>query len=422
MAASDFIVFGAPRIEQSEIDEVVRCLESGWIGTGPRVAQFEREFARYKDVASAAAVSSCTAAMHLSVLAAGIGEGDEVITTPMTFCATVNAVVHAGATPVLADVDPHTMNIDPAQIEARITPRTKALLPVHFAGRPCDMDALADIATRHGLKMIEDCAHAIETEYHSRKAGTFGDFGCFSFYATKNVTTGEGGMVLTRSEEDLARIKMLALHGMSKDAWKRFSDEGYKHYFVVETGFKYNMMDLQAALGIHQLRRVESNWQRRQQIWETYNEAFVDLPLDLPAESDPETRHGYHLYTILIDEARAGISRDAFLETMTACGVGVGVHYLSIPEHPVYQEKFAWQPEDYPNAMHIGRQTVSLPLSAKLTDAEVTRVIEAVHTALNGENRDRKSAITGSGLDDASQLSERFGSLREGVLAFDEGT
>lgn len=382
MSVSDFIVFGAPRIEQSEIDEVVRCLESGWIGTGPRVAQFESEFASYKGVPYAAAVSSCTAAMHLSVSAANVSAGDEVITTPMTFCATVNAIIHAGATPVLADIDPRTMNIDPMQIEARITPRTKALLPVHFAGRACNMDALVDIAARHGLKVIEDCAHAIETEYHGRRAGTFGDFGCFSFYATKNVTTGEGGMVLTRSEEDLARIKMLALHGMSKDAWKRFSDEGYKHYYVVETGFKYNMMDLQAALGIHQLRRVESNWQRREQIWKTYNEAFADLPLDLPAEPDPETRHAYHLYTILIDEARTGIRRDAFLDAMTAGGVGVGVHYLSIPEHPVYREKFAWQPEDYPNAMRIGRQTVSLPLSAKLTDAEVARVIEAVHAAL----------------------------------------
>ena len=382
MTASDFIVFGAPSIEQREIEEVVRCLESGWIGTGPRVAQFEREFATYKGLAAAAAVSSCTAAMHLSVLAAGIGEGDEVITTPMTFCATVNAVVHAGATPVLADVDPRTMNIDPAQVEARITSRTKALLPVHFAGRPCNMDALSEIAARHGLKMIEDCAHAIETEYRGRKAGTFGDFGCFSFYATKNVTTGEGGMVLTRNQEDLARIKMLALHGMSKDAWKRFGDEGYKHYFVVETGFKYNMMDLQAALGIHQLRRVESNWRRRQQIWEIYNEAFADLPLDLPAEPNPETRHAYHLYTILIDEGRAGISRDAFLEAMTACGVGVGVHYLSIPEHPVYQQKFAWHPEDYPNAMRIGRQTVSLPLSAKLTDEDIKRVIASVRETL----------------------------------------
>lgn len=391
MSASNFIVFGSPKIEREEIDEVVRCLESGWIGTGPRVAQFEKEFAAYKEQPHAAAVSSCTAAMQISVLAAGLGEGDEVITTPMTFCATVNAIIHSGATPVLADVDPRTMNIDPAAVEARITPRTKALLPVHFAGRPCNMDALSDIATRYGLKLIEDCAHAIETEYRGRKAGTFGDFGCFSFYATKNVTTGEGGMVLTRDEEDLARIKMLALHGMSKDAWKRFSDEGYKHYFVVETGFKYNMMDLQAALGIHQLRRVESNWQRREEIWKAYNEAFADLPIGLPAEPEPDTRHAYHLYTILIDEARAGISRDSFLDAMTAGDIGVGVHYLSVPEHPVYHERFGWQPEDYPKAMRIGRQTASLPLSAKLTDAEVSRVIKVVQSTLNVRSKGRRT-------------------------------
>lgn len=391
---SDFIVFGAPKIEQDEIDEVVRCLESGWIGTGPRVARFEREFALYKGQPFAAAVNSCTAAMHLSVLAAGIGEGDEVITTPMTFCATVNAIVHAGATPVLADVDPLTMNIDPAEVEARITPRTKAILPVHFAGRAANMDALMEIAARHGLKIIEDCAHAIETEYHDRKAGTFGDFGCFSFYATKNVTTGEGGMVLTRNEEDLARIKMLALHGMSKDAWKRFSDEGYRHYYVVEAGFKYNMMDLQAALGIHQLRRVESNWRRREEIWRQYNEAFAGWPVTLPAEPEPDTRHAYHLYTILIDEARAEITRDEFLNAMTANNIGVGVHYLSIPEHPVYQDKFGWQPEDYPHAMRTGRQTVSLPLSAKLTDLEVSQVIEVVQGTLSAK---RGKAQSGKG-------------------------
>ena len=383
MPSSDFIVFGAPRIERDEIDEVVRCLESGWIGTGPRVARFEKEFAAYKGTSLAAAVSSCTAAIHLSVLAAGIGSGDEVITTPMTFCASVNSIVHAGATPVLADVDPLTMNIDPAEVEAHITPNTKAILPVHFAGRPANMDALTDIARRHGLKIIEDCAHAIETEYRGRPAGTFGDFGCFSFYATKNITTGEGGMVLTRNEDDLARIKTLALHGLSKDAWKRFSDEGYKHYFVVETGFKYNMMDLQAALGIHQLQRVERNWRRREEIWQQYNEAFAGLPLTLPAEPEQDTRHAYHLYTVLVDQERAGISRDEFLHAMTAANVGVGVHYLSIPEHPVYQDKFEWQPEDYPNAMRIGRQTVSLPLSAKLTDAEVTQVIQIVQATLN---------------------------------------
>jgi dTDP-4-amino-4,6-dideoxygalactose transaminase len=391
---NDFITFGAPQIEQDEIDEVVRCLESGWIGTGPRVAQFEGEFAAYRGVLHAAAVSSCTAAMHLSVLAAGIGEGDEVITSALTFCATVNAIIHAGATPVLADVDQRTMNIDPAEVESRITPRTKAILPVHFAGRPCNMDALLDIAQRHGLLIIEDCAHAIESEYHGSKAGTFGDFGCFSFYATKNVTTGEGGMVVTRKEKDLARIKMLALHGLSKDAWKRFSDEGYKHYFVVETGFKYNMTDLQASLGIHQLRRVEANWLRREEIWQQYNEALVDLPLTLPALPEPDTRHAYHLYTVLIDQERNETNRDKFLRWMTARGIGVGVHYLSLPEHPVYQERFGWQPEDCPKAMRIGRQTVSLPLSAKLTDIEVRRVIDAVRTVLGAERRWQERAMS----------------------------
>ena len=258
-----FLVFGSPLIGEPEISEVVETLRSGWIGTGPRVAQFERDFAAYQGVKQAVAVNSCTAALHLSLVAAGIGPGDEVITTAMTFCASVNAIIHAGGTPVMADVDPHTMNIDPAQVAARITPRTRALLPVHFAGRPCDMDALGELARRHNLKLIEDCAHGIETEYHGRRAGTFGDFGCFSFYVTKNVITGEGGMVLAARDADADRIKILALHGMSKDAWKRFGDSGYKHYQVVECGFKYNMMDLQAAIGIHQLRRVEEGWLRR---------------------------------------------------------------------------------------------------------------------------------------------------------------
>jgi dTDP-4-amino-4,6-dideoxygalactose transaminase len=253
------------------------------------------------------------------------------------------------------------------------------------------MLAITEIAERHRLRIIEDCAHAIETEYHGRKAGTFGDFGCFSFYATKNVTTGEGGMVLTRNEEELAHIRMLALHGMSKDAWKRFSDEGYKHYFVIESGFKCNMMDLQAAIGIHQLRRIEANWKRREEIWNRYNEAFADLPVTLPAATEPDTRHAYHLYTLLIDEARAGISRDEFLEAMTANNIGVGVHYLSIPEHPVYQEKFGWQPADYPNAMRIGRETVSLPLSAKLTDSEVSFVVEAVRNVLSTKSKGRRT-------------------------------
>ena len=374
----EFLVFGSPRIEQAEIDEVVSVMKSGWLGTGPRVAQFERDFAAFKGVQNAVALNSCTAALHLSILAAGIKPGDEVITTPMTFCSTVNAIIHAGGTPVLADIDPLTLNIDPEQVERKITPRTRALLPVHFAGRPCDMDRLREIAERHLLKLIEACAHAIETEYKGRKTGTFGDFGCFSFYVTKNIITGEGGMVLARHEEDAVRIKILGLHGMSKDAWKRFGDEGYKHYQVVECGFKYNMMDLQAAIGIHQLKRIDAYWRWRNEIWQRYNQALGDLPIGLPADPEPNTRHAFHLYTIMVDEARAGLSRDAFLNAMTERNIGVGVHYLSIPEHPYYQRALGWKPEDYPNATRVGRQTVSIPLSAKLTDEDVEDVISAV--------------------------------------------
>lgn len=378
----DFIVFGAPQILDEEIAEMVATLKSGWIGTGPRVAEFEKAMCEYKHAEYAAAVSSCTAALHLSMVAAGVGPGDEIITTPMTFCATVNAIIHTGATPVLADVDPKTMNILPAAVEVAVTPRTKGLVPVHFAGRSCAMDALMDIATRHHLLMVEDCAHAVETTYHGRAAGTFGDFGCLSFYVTKNMTTGEGGMVLAKNKEHINRIKVLALHGMSKDAWARYSDQGYKHYFVTAAGFKYNMTDMQASLGIHQLQRIQKNWERRRHIWERYQEAFVDLPVGRPAPVEPETVHAFHLYTLLIDPARAPVQRDVFLDVMTQRGIGTGVHYLSIPEHPYYQDRFGWRPETFPEAQRIGRQTVSLPLSAKLTDAEVDRVIETVRGIL----------------------------------------
>ncbi len=381
----EFLVFGSPAVGAEEIAEVVDSLHSGWLGTGPKVARFEHDFAAYKGVPekSASAVNSCTAALHLSLIAAGQQPGDEVIAPALTFCATINAIIHAGATPVLVDVDPVTMNMDPAQVAARITPRTRAIMPVHFAGRPCEMDALLALAlTQDNLLIIEDCAHAIEAEYHGRPVGTLGDFGCFSFYVTKNITTGEGGMVLARDEAHSDRIKVLALHGMSRDAWRRFSDQGYKHYQVVDCGFKYNMMDVQAAIGIHQLARVEHNWLRRQAIWQRYQQAFAGLPVERPAQPESDTRHALHLYTLLIDEARAGLSRDAFLDAMTARNIGVGVHYVSVPEHPFYQERFGWRPEDYPCAMRIGRQTVSLPFSARLTDEDVTDVIEAVTTLL----------------------------------------
>ncbi|RST56471.1 DegT/DnrJ/EryC1/StrS family aminotransferase [Variovorax sp. MHTC-1] len=378
----NFLIFGSPKIEEDEILEVEAVMRSGWLGTGPRVAQFEHDFGVYRGAAHAVALNSCSAALHLSLLASGVGPGDEVITTPLTFCATVNAIIHTGATPVLADIDPDTLNIDPVQVRARLSERTRAIVPVHFAGRPCEMDELMSLARQYELKVIEDCAHAIETQYHGRNVGTIGDFGCFSFYVTKNVVTGEGGMVLARKEEDAARIKVLGLHGMSKDAWKRFGDEGYKHYYVVEAGFKYNMMDLQAAIGLKQLARVESYWQRRRAIWERYTAELADMPLQLPPKPAPDTRHAHHLFSVQVDEARCGISRDGFLDAMTAQGIGVGVHYLALTEHPYYQQSLGWRPEHTPHATRVGRQTVSLPISAKLSDQDVGDVISAVRLIL----------------------------------------
>ena len=381
-SSQDFLIFGAPLICDEEKREILSCLETGWLGTGPKVSQLEREFRDYKGAPYAVAVNSCTAALHLSMLAAGIGPGDEVITTPLTFCATVNAIIHTGGKPILADVNPATFNIDPREVAAKITSRTKAILPVHFAGRACDMDALVPIAQQHGLLIIEDCAHAVETTYKGKNVGKFGSFGCFSFYVTKNMTTGEGGMILTMDEKHADRIKILALHGMSKDAWRRFSDEGYKHYYVVDCGYKYNMMDIQAALGVHQLRRIRVNWERRQEIWATYQRELSGLPLTLPAQPEQGTRHAYHLYTVLIDSERAGMTRDQFITAITAENIGVGVHYQSIPVHPYYQERFGWQPDDYPHSLRIGQQTVSLPLSPKLTDRDVSDVVRAVRKVL----------------------------------------
>lgn len=381
----NFLVFGAPPIGEAEIAGVTDSLRRRWIGTGPKVTRFEQAFAAYKgmDAANVAAVNSCTAALHLSILALGIRPGDEVVTTPMTFCASVNAILHAGAVPVLADIDPVTLNIDPARIAGKITRKTRAVLPVHFAGRLCDMEAILGIARARKLKVIEDCAHAIETE-GARKAGTFGDAGCFSFYATKNVTTGEGGLVLARDTAVADRVKRLALHGMSKDAWKRYSDSGYVHYDVVELGYKYNMTDLQAAIGLPQLARVEANWRRRRAIWAAYQRAFADLPLELPAEPPRGTRHAYHLYTPRIrkDAAVRGRTaaqkRDFVLAALTAEGIGAGVHYRALVDHPYYRKALGWKRADTPVAADIGDRTFSLPLSPALGDKDVADVVSAV--------------------------------------------
>jgi dTDP-4-amino-4,6-dideoxygalactose transaminase len=378
----DYLVFGQPAIEEAEIEEVARSLRAAWLGTGPKVAAFEKLVADYKGVKHAVALNSCTAGLHLCCLALGFRPGDEIIVPAMTFCATINAVIHAGAVPVPVDVEPDTFNMDTEQVRLKISSRTRGILPVHFAGRACNMNALMSLASKYNLAVIEDCAHAIETEYQGKKAGAIGACGALSFYSTKNIVTGEGGMVLTDDAEIASRIKALALHGMSEDAWKRFSDDGYKHYEVIDIGFKYNMTDLQAAIGIHQIGRVEKYWLRRLQIWERYNEAFDDLPVSLPAPIETNSRHGLHLYTILFDEERSPLSRDEFIIALHRRNIGVGVHYRSIPVHPVYQRRFGWKPEDYPVSNKIGRTTVSLPLSAKLTDRDVEDVIIAVREVL----------------------------------------
>jgi dTDP-4-amino-4,6-dideoxygalactose transaminase len=380
----DFIVFGAPLIEEAEINEVVDSLRSGWIGTGPKVARFEDMFGDYIGSEHAVAVNSCTAGLHLAMLAAGLGPGDEVITTAMTFVATVNAIIHCGATPVLVDCYRDTGLIDPQRVEDAITPKTRAIVPVHLYGRPCDMDAIMDIARRHDLVVIEDASHAIEAVYKGKKVGTIGDLTCFSFYVTKNITTGEGGMVTTNNAEYADRIKILALHGMSKDAWKRFSDEGYKHYQVVFPGFKYNMMDIQAAIGIHQLKRIDSWHLRRNEIWQTYNESFKDLSLGLPIPDSQDIIHAHHLYTLLVDKEICGLSRDEFMQRLYELNVGTGVHYIGVHLHNIYQKICNLEISGYQNATWISDRTVSIPLSPKLTKKNEERIIESVLSSLNG--------------------------------------
>jgi len=378
----DYLVFGSPQLLEPEIDAVVAAMRSSWIGTGPRVKEFEQAFARYTGASHAIAVNSCTAALHLACVAVGVGPGDEVIVPAMTFASTANVVIHAGGTPVFADVDRATMCLDPSDAAARITPKTKAIVPVHFAGRACDLHALMSLASTRGVRLIEDCAHAVETLVDGRHAGTFGDFGAFSFYATKNVVTGEGGMLVTANEEWAQRVQRLALHGLSADAWKRFSDAGFKHYEVMEPGFKYNMMDLQAAIGLPQLERVEANLVRRTDIWSRYDRAFADLPVFLPAPEAPRTRHARHLYTLLLDTDRLNATRDEVQGALHKQRIGTGVHYKALHLHQYYRERFGMRPGSLPNAEWISARTMSLPLGPKLTDRDVDDVILAVRRTL----------------------------------------
>ena len=381
----DFILFGQPKIGEDEIYEVIDSLKKGWLGTGPKTKRFENDFAKYKSVKHSLALNSCTAGLHLSCLTLDLKPGDEVITTAMTFCATVNTIIHAGGKPVLVDIDPNTWNIDPSKLEKKINSKTKAIIPVHFAGRACDMDEIVKIAKQHSLKLIEDCAHAIETVYKGKKAGSIGDMGVFSFYATKNLAVGEGGMIISNNESLISKLKISALHGMSKDAWSRFSDDGYKHYKVEMAGFKYNMPDIQAAIGIHQLKKVKQYAAKRERIWKLYMQEFKNLPINLPCEIEQNTTHAYHLFNICLDQNKTNIKRDDFLNKMNDNRIGVGVHYESIPMHPYYQETFDWNPSDYPNALKFGNETVSIPISPKLNDNELDKIISVTKSILSGK-------------------------------------
>jgi dTDP-4-amino-4,6-dideoxygalactose transaminase len=379
---TQYLVFGSPSIGEEEIAEVSQTMRSGWVGTGPKAKRFEEMFKEFKNCRHAVAVSSCTAALHLSLLTLKIKPGDEVVTTPLTFAATANSIVHVGARPVFADVKLETMNIDPIDLEKKINEKTKAIIPVHLAGRPCEMDILMELAKRFHLHVVEDAAHAIESSYKGKPIGTIGDFGCFSFYVTKNITTVEGGMVVTDRDELANQIKSLALHGLTQDAWQRFTDDGFEHYQVVYAGFKYNMTDIQASIGIHQLEKIEAYAQRRKEIWEVYNQSFEKLPLILPSPTPPDQRHAYHLYTPLLDLDRVCCTRDEFLQALHKENIGAGIHYISLHLHPFYQKTYGYRNGEFPNAEFISERTFSLPLSAKLTDQDVEDVIQAVKKIL----------------------------------------
>ncbi|MEP6506890.1 MAG: DegT/DnrJ/EryC1/StrS family aminotransferase [Gemmatimonadales bacterium] len=379
---SKYLTFGAPHVTPEGIDEVVDSLRSGWLGTGPKVARFEDLIRGYTGAPYAAAVNSGSAALHLGMIALGIGPGDEVITTPMTFCATANSIIHCGATPVFVDCGRDTQLIDPERIEAAITSRTRAIIPVHMAGRICDMTEIRGIARRHDLRIVEDAAHALEGRYGDEKVGCMGDITCFSFYVTKNITTSEGGMLTTNDPELAERARTYSLHGMDRNAWKRYSDAGYHHYEVVAPGFKYNMTDIEAAIGIHQFDHIEAWLNRRDQIWKRYDKELGDLPVGTPAPDQPGTRHARHLYTLIIDPERCGITRDDFIKCLHERHIGTGLHFVSLHLHPWYRDAFGYTSRDFPNASWISERTVSIPLSPHLTDLDVDDVISAVREVL----------------------------------------
>ena len=379
----EFLVFGSPLIDEAAIEEVVDSLRSGWIGTGPKVGRFEAMLAEYLGVPYVRCVSSCTAALTLSLLASGVGPGDEVLVPAMTFAATANAVEHTGATPVLIDSASDDGLIDLDVAEAAIDSRTRAIVPVHFAGRPVDLDRLRELRDRHGLLVVEDAAHALGAEWRGRKIGSFGNATAFSFYVTKNITTIEGGAVATDDPELAAAVERLALHGLSAGAWQRFSDAGFRHYEVVEPGYKNNMTDVQAALGIHQLRKLDDWIDARAELWARYDELLAGLPLRTPAPPQAGVRHARHLYTVLLERG-LGVSRDELLDVLTSHRIGTGVHYRGVHLHPYYRDRYGLDPADFPVATDISERTLSLPLSPKLSTVDQDDVVEALASVLRG--------------------------------------
>ena len=384
-AAQEFLPFALPSIGTDEIDEVTAALLSGWLTTGPRTKRFEAAFADYIGAPFAVAVNSATAGLHLCLAAIGIGPGDEVITTPLTFCSTANVVIHLGATPVLADVD-DDFNIDPEALRAKITPRTKAIIPVHFAGQPCAMDELLAIAHEHKILIIEDAAHALGATYHDRAIGTIGDATVFSFYATKNLTTGEGGMVTCENPEIAEKVRLLSLHGISKDAWKRYTSEGSWYYEVIAPGYKCNMTDIQAAIGLQQLARFTSMQEARRRIVAAYDQGLADLPIITPT-TNPRVKHAWHLYVIQLDLERLTIDRAQFIEELRARGIGASVRFIPLHLHPYYRDRFGYSLGDYPRAEYLYERIVSLPLYPRMAERDIDRVIDAVHNIVQTARR-----------------------------------
>jgi dTDP-4-amino-4,6-dideoxygalactose transaminase len=374
---TSFLPFSPPDISEAEISAVVDTLRSGWLTTGPKTRQFEREFADYLGAPGALAVNSCTAALHLALLALDIGPGDEVITTPMTFSSTAHVIEHVGARLVLVDVVPDTLNLDPVRVEAALTPATRALLPVHYAGQPVEMKPLLELAKAHDLSIVEDAAHALPASYQGQMIGTIGNLTAFSFYATKNLTTGEGGM-LTGDPALVERARTLSLHGMSRDAWKRYGQDGSWYYEVVAEGYKYNMTDIQAALGLVQLERLDVLQERRRAVVARYDAAFDRVEALQPPAVRRDVEPAWHLYVLRLHLDRLTIDRAGFIEQLAARNIGASVHFIPLHLHSFYRNKYNWAPDDFPVTYEEYQRLLSLPLNTTLTDDDVDDVIAAV--------------------------------------------